>query len=148
MVFEQSHAMISLEDINHTKVFFQDDLLRSFTKTNVFSQDLWLQWFVYLYQLVKLIKHIAISNIFYFKNYTRRLWKLDEVLQYEFKAMDLTYKTYVLAGIFMLTVFHLCFGFYYVTIVDCLLHIGWTRALVTLKLERQLFVFIWFVSKQ
>ncbi|KAF5801213.1 hypothetical protein HanXRQr2_Chr06g0245451 [Helianthus annuus] len=35
--------------------------------------------------------------------------------------------------------------FYYVTIVDCLLHIGWTRALVTIKLERQLLVFIWFV---
>ncbi|KAJ0590238.1 hypothetical protein HanPSC8_Chr04g0174931 [Helianthus annuus] len=38
--------------------------------------------------------------------------------------------------------------FYYVTIVDCLLHIGWTRALVTLKLERRLFVFIWLLSKE
>ncbi|MFS7963108.1 hypothetical protein Hanom_Chr08g00734251 [Helianthus anomalus] len=48
----------------------------------------------------------------------------------------------------MLTVFHICFRFYCVTIVDCLLHIGWTCALVTLKLKRQLFVFIWFVLKQ
>ncbi|MFS7947262.1 hypothetical protein Hanom_Chr06g00546151 [Helianthus anomalus] len=61
--------------------------------------------------------------------------------------MDLTYKTYVLGDIFMLTVFHICFRFYYVKIVDRLLDIGWTWALVTLKLERQLFVFIRFVSK-
>ncbi|MFS7988742.1 hypothetical protein Hanom_Chr11g01038441 [Helianthus anomalus] len=69
-------------------------------------------------------------------------------IAYEFKAMNLTYKTYVLADIFMLSVFHICFRFYYVKIVDCLLQIGWMRALVTLKLKRQLFVFIWFVSKQ
>ncbi|MFS7937959.1 hypothetical protein Hanom_Chr05g00433931 [Helianthus anomalus] len=34
--------------------------------------------------------------------------------------------------------FHICFRFFDVTIVDCMPHIGWTRALVTLKCERQL----------